>query len=100
LYYAGVVEPVLVAKITGRSERDPEEKRAYDAMCTRLRGALRNGPYLVGEAFSAADILLESALTWGRAHMPQGTEVDNYVERLSTRPARSRALAKDAAPAA
>lgn len=98
-YYAGVLEPTLVAKFTGRTEKDPDEKRAYDAMCTRLLAALRRGPYLVGEEFSAADILLESAFLWGRVHMPQGPEVDAYVERLSTRPARARALSKDAAPA-
>ncbi|HEX5067236.1 MAG TPA: glutathione S-transferase family protein [Myxococcota bacterium] len=99
-YYAGVLEPALVAKITGRTEREPDEKRAYDAMCARLRAALRRGPYLVGEEFSAADILVESAFVWGRAHMPQGPEVDAYALRLSSRPARARAFTKDSPPAA
>lgn len=98
-YYAGVVEPVLTAKFKGHTESDPDDRRAYEAMSARLRGALREGPHLLGERFSTADILLESAFQWGRAMLPQGPEIDAYLGRLATRPARLRAFAKDAAPA-
>jgi glutathione S-transferase len=39
-YYPGVIEPVMVAKATGRADSDPGEKEAFDAMERRLRGAL------------------------------------------------------------
>jgi glutathione S-transferase len=64
-YYAGVVEPVVTAKFQGRTETDPDEKRAYDALDARLRAALRAGPYLLGDAFSAADVLLPRAVSSG-----------------------------------
>jgi glutathione S-transferase len=97
-YYAGVIEPVLIAKLEGRTEKSPDEQRAYQAMEARLRGALRKGPYLLGEAFCAADVLVDSAFQFGRAMMPKGPEVDAYLERLSSRPARQRSLAKDSPP--
>ena len=99
-YYAGVVEPTLMLKLRGQADSDAEWKRAYDAMCARVGSVLRAHPYLVGERFSAADILLESAFQWGRAWMPQGKEIDAYIERMSSRPARLRSLAKDGAPPA
>jgi glutathione S-transferase len=98
-YYAGVVEPVLMAKFQGRTESDPEEKRAYEALEARIRGALRAGPYLLGGAFSAADVLLGSAFQWAPAMLPQGAEISAYVERLSARPAVQRSLARDSAAA-
>jgi glutathione S-transferase len=98
-YYAGVVEPTLLAKFEGRTESNPDERRGYDQMSARLLAALDKGPYLLGERFCSADILLASAFFWGRAHMPQGKQVDAYLERLAARPAAQRAQAKDAKPA-
>ena len=98
-YYAGVVEPVVMAKFQGRTENDADEKRAYEALDARVRGALRAGPYLLGDAFSAADVLLGSVFQWAPAMLPQGAEVDAYVARLSARPALRRSLTKDSAPA-
>lgn len=98
-YYAGVVEPVVLAKFQGRTETDPDEKRAYEALDARVRGALRAGPYLLGDAFSAADVLLGSVFQWAPTMLPQGAEIDAYVARLSARPALQRSLARDAAPA-
>ncbi|HVN38936.1 MAG TPA: glutathione S-transferase family protein [Myxococcota bacterium] len=99
-YYAGVVEPTLMLKLRGQTESDAEWKRAYEGMCARVGGALRERSYLVGDRFSAADILMESAFQWGRASMPKGPGIDAYIERMSSRPARLRSFAKDGAPAA
>jgi glutathione S-transferase len=97
-YYPGVIEPVVVAKVTGRADADPAEKEAYDGMERRLRGALERGPYLLGDAFSTADILLASVFQWGPHLMPQGEPFGAYLKRLSERPALGRALQKDDAP--
>jgi len=94
-YYAGVIEPVVIAKAQGRTEKDPDEKRAYDQMESRLRGALAAGAYVLGDAFSAADILVVSVFQWMRALMPAGKEFDEYVKRCTARPALARATAKD-----
>jgi len=36
----------------------------------RLIGALERGPYLLGERFSAADILIGSPVGWDRQFFP------------------------------
>ena len=97
-YYPGVIEPVVIAKARGVTDGDPGEKEAYDAMESRLRAALERGPYLLGDAFSTADILLASVFQWGRQLMPQGEPFDAYLARLSARPALQRATQKDEAP--
>jgi glutathione S-transferase len=94
-YYAGVIEPTVIAKAQGRTEKDPDEKRAYDQMESRLRGALEAGPYVLGDAFSAADILVVSVFQWMRSLMPAGEPFDSYVKRCAARPALARAMAKD-----
>ena len=95
-WYAGVVEPVVIARVQGRTDRDPDEQRAYDQMAARLRGALEQGPYLLGDAFSAADVLVVSVFQWMRTVMPPGALFDAYVKRCTERPALARAFAKDA----
>jgi glutathione S-transferase len=94
-YYPGVIEPAVIAKAQGRTEKDPDEQRAYDQMESRLRGALAAGPYVLGEVFSAADILVVSVFQWMRALMPAGERFDDYVKRCTARPALARATAKD-----
>ena len=97
-YYAGVIEPVLVAKAKGETDREPDAKAAFDAMESRLRAALDPGPYLLGERFCTADVLVASAFQWGPQLMPQGGAFDAYVRRIAARPALSRGQAKDEPP--
>jgi glutathione S-transferase len=94
-WYAGVLEPALLAKFAGRTDREPEEQRTYDQMSARLRSALTQGPYLLKSGFSSADILVASAFQWARGMMPPGEVFDAYVKRLEERPAFRRAGAKD-----
>lgn len=97
-YYAGVIEPVVTAKVRGEIDRNPDAKQGYDAMESRLLGALERGPYLLGEAFSAADVLVASVFQWGPELMPKGEVFDAYVRTIAARPALQRALGKDAPP--
>ena len=43
-------------------EASPTKQRSYDAAIRRLEGTLGTGPYLLGEQFSAADILVASGV--------------------------------------
>jgi glutathione S-transferase len=94
-YYAGVLEPVVVAHSRGASEE--RDIAAYQALDERLQTTLEAGPYLLGEAFSAADILYVSLLQFGRNLLPDHKVYDDYLARLNERPALARALQKDAA---
>ncbi len=96
-YYAGEVEPALIAKFTGRVEKDERETRNYDQMVKRFEDAVQSGPYILGETFSAADILYGSIVQWGAQMLPKRPAFDAYLERLTARPAYAAALPKDAA---
>jgi glutathione S-transferase len=74
----------------------------YDTMLATLTAQLRAGPYLLGERFSAADVLWANAL--GRMTMfklvPELPEIMAYIDRVGSRPAARRAAQADAALAA
>lgn len=62
--------------------------------------ALADGrAYIVGNAFSIADMLLSSCLGWAAAlHMPLAAHVLAYHERIAARPAYKAALAANRVP--
>jgi glutathione S-transferase len=74
----------------------------YDTMLATLTRQLRAGPYLLGQQFSAADILWAHALRWTTAFrlVPELPEVMDYIARLHARPAFRRVTELDAGLAA
>lgn len=92
--YAAEFEPSLMARMTGSGE-NPMWKRTYEASMTRLTEALKAGDYLLGNKFSAADLLFSSAVQWMRAQFPDDAVFDRYNERCIARPAFTRGAAKD-----
>ncbi|GAH62418.1 unnamed protein product, partial [marine sediment metagenome] len=59
--------------------------------------ALEPGPYLLGEHFTAADVVVGSTLRWGMLTkmVPERPEFVAYVGRLAQRPAMQRVVALD-----
>jgi glutathione S-transferase len=92
---AGEMEPAFWSKISGAVETDPTARARYDAAIARLLTALATGPYLMGDRFTAVDVMIASALAWGRDYVPESTLIDAYLERALDRPANARAMAKD-----
>lgn len=92
---AGEMEPAFWSKISGAAETDPNAKARYDAAIARLMTALATGPYLMGDRFTAVDVMIASALAWGREYVPESALVDAYLERALNRPANARAMARD-----
>jgi glutathione S-transferase len=90
--YAGVLEPSIGARMRPGGP-DATEQRSYETLDAEWRGALAAGPYLLGESVSAADILFVSLLQFGRALMPEGKVYDDYLARMTARPALARAMA-------
>jgi glutathione S-transferase len=60
--------------------------------------AVAAGPHVMGERFTAADVVIGSDLRWGMATsaVPQRAEFVTYTDRLAARPAMQRVFAKDA----
>ncbi|GAA0674737.1 glutathione S-transferase [Sphingomonas insulae] len=73
---------------------------AFTAAMDRLDNALARGPYLLGERFSAADVMLGATLGWAHDLLPADGAIPAYLTRLANRPAFARAMARDAAPPA
>ena len=92
---AGEMEPAFWSRISGAAESDPNAKARYDAVIARLLTALATGPCLMGDRFTAVDVMIASALAWGREYVPESALIDAYLERALNRPANERAAAKD-----
>ncbi len=69
----------------------------YDTVMNVVAKAVEKGPYLMGEKFTAADVVVGSTLRWGMMFkiIPERPEFTAYVGRLSQRPALQRATKKD-----
>jgi glutathione S-transferase len=98
-YYAACFEPAVVDRAMKR-EAGPLAMAPYgdfDTMLKTLVGQLAKGPYLLGERFTAADLLWGSGLSWTTMFklVPELPEIKAYIERHSRRPSLQRAQAKD-----
>jgi glutathione S-transferase len=99
-YYAGNVEPAMVAKATGwTSPVGMTGWSSFEDMEARIAGRLEAGPWMLGERFSTIDVLVGSLLQWAGKMFPERPVYADYSARIQARPAVARAMAKDAAPA-
>lgn len=97
-WVAGEMEPALWARISGATEGDAKVRARYDAVIARLLGALERGPYLMGQRFTAVDVMVGSSLAWARDFCPPSPALDDYLDRVLDRPANTTATAKDGTP--
>jgi len=104
VYYGSCFEPAIVDRAT---QHKPEARGMvpygdYDTMLDTVVAQLARGPYWLGEKFTAADVLWGISLAWttGFKLVPELPEIMAYVQRIASRPAVARAMAKDAELAA
>lgn len=98
-YYGGVVEPVLILENLLKLD-NPVLTATFRSMAQvtdRLAGALERHPYLLGDRYTAADLLLHSPFAWFPEATPEVPVIRDWVERCSGRPAVARTLARDKA---
>jgi glutathione S-transferase len=104
VFYGSCFEPALVDRAMKREPAPPSTAPYgdYDTMLKTLTGQLDAGPYLLGERFSAADVLWGTALSWTTKFklVPELPVITAYMARVNARPAVARARAKDAEIAA
>jgi glutathione S-transferase len=103
-FYAACFEPALVDRAMKR-DPVPAMMSPYgdcDTVLATVNAQLRAGPFLLGEQFSAADVLWGSALRWTTMFgmVPETPEITAYIERTTNRPVAVRVREQDAALAA
>jgi glutathione S-transferase len=99
------IEAAVMDRAAPRKE---EPRRAmigygdFDTVMGVVAKAVAKGPYLMGEQFTAADVVVGAAVRWGTMFkiFPERDAFKPYAERLAARPALQRAEAKDQALAA
>lgn len=85
-YYQGVMEPVIILHWAGISHPAFTASLGdFDTMIARLAEALDHGPYLLGDTFSAADMLCCSPFQWFQDMAPDHGGIRDWVARCSER---------------
>jgi glutathione S-transferase len=104
----GCLEAAVIDRAAPRKE---EARRAmlgygdFETTMNVIAKAVEKGPWLMGEQFTAADVVIGANIRWGMMFkmVPARKEFTDYAARIADRPATQRAEAKDkslAAPAA
>jgi len=99
-YYGDVLEPAIMSKFM--NVEPPRATAGWvpveEAMAAIMQ-RLSQGPYLLGERFSSADVLYGTTFAmFGQSpFMPQSSLLREYVGRVTSRPAYARALAREQA---
>jgi len=96
----GCLEPAVIDRAAPRKE---EPRRAmlgygdFDTVMNVLAKAVEKGPWLMGEQFTAADVVIGANIRWGMIFklLPERKEFLDYAARIAARPAAQRAEAKD-----
>jgi glutathione S-transferase len=100
-YYGSSFEPAVIDKALKRDPAPPSmcPYGDYDTMLATLVDQLRTGPYILGERFTAADVLWGTSLGWitGFKLVPALPEIMAYVDRVTSRPSFAKVKAHDAA---
>jgi glutathione S-transferase len=105
LFFSGsCLDPAMVDKMSGREPAPPHMAGwgDFERVIGVITTALAKGPYLLGDQFTAADIVIGAGLHWGLMFgiVPQNPEILAYTARLQDRPAFKRMTERDEAFAA
>jgi len=98
-YTPGVIEPAMMEKFTGQTvSRASSGWGNWDTMIEVLEAGLQKGPWITGERFCAADVMIGSSVYFMKMFgiLPEKPVFEAYVERCLARPAYAKALARDA----
>ena len=96
----GAIEPAIMDRAFKRAEEAPRQSLPYgdfDTTMNVVAHAVTPGPFLMGEQFTAADVVIGSGLRWATVFnlIPPRQEFADYVARFIDRPAAKRATARD-----
>ncbi|MBV8662497.1 MAG: glutathione S-transferase family protein [Hyphomicrobiales bacterium] len=98
-YYGSVLEPAVMSKFLNTPvPRGTAGWAPVEEVLAYLESLLAKGPFLLGEAFSAVDILYGTtfAMFKDAPFMPKSPGIADYAARVVARPAFARARERDA----
>jgi len=99
MYTPAVVEPAMSEKFNNvDGNRHRSGWGDFDLMIETWDGALDSQEWVLGDQFTAADVMLGSSAIFLRMFnmLPETTNLDAYADRCLARPANQRALEKGA----
>ena len=99
IFTPAVIEPAMSEKFNGwKVSRATSGWGDWASMIQTLSSGLNPGPWLLGDAFSAADVLVGSSVYFMKLFgiLPEIAALTAYADRCIARPAYQRALARDA----
>ena len=96
----GCIEPAVIDRAAPRKEEARRGMLGYgdfDTTRNTVAAAVAQGPWLLGEQFTAADVIIGANIRWGMMFkmIPERPEFTAYAGRIAARPAAQRAEAKD-----
>jgi glutathione S-transferase len=95
-FYNGTLEPAATARFQGWDKDKPTGFGTFEDIEAIVSAQVAKTPYILGEKFSAADILIGSAIQFFKGSLfPARKHYDDYLARLTSRPAYIRAQARD-----
>jgi len=97
-YYSGVLEPAFTSKFMGvEVPRGLAGWAPVEEVMSAVIARLSPGPYLLGENFSALDVLYGTtfAMFAQSTLLPKSPLIEAYARRITARPPFARALAKE-----
>lgn len=96
----GCLESAVIDRAAPR--KDPPRRAMlgygdFDTTMDVIAKAIANEPWLMGEQFTAADVVIGANIRWGMIFklLPERKEFLDYAARIAARPAAQRAEAKD-----
>lgn len=97
-WYGSVMEPVLIMEAAEVSHPWLRAAiRGVPEVAARIATALADRPFLLGDSYSAADLLIHSPYAWFRDATPDVPAICDWVARCQARPSVARSRAADAA---
>lgn len=101
MFQGNCFEPAIIDRALKREPGPPSmlPYGDFDTTIDVVAQAVADGPWFLGERFSALDVYFGSAIRWTTQFglLPVRREFSDYIGRLDRRPALKRAIAKDSA---
>lgn len=94
------IEPAVIDRAAPRKEQARRGMLGYgdfDTVMNVVADAVAKGPWILGEPFTAADVVVGANIRWGMLFkmIPERKEFTDYAARIAARPAAQRAQQKD-----